>query len=274
MTRKKSQVLVCAVLFCITSIMSCKKDTLPASTDLAALNIVNALPASLPLIPVTGTTFPVRFLYNPGVPESGSYQNLRSIGSVSYGSNALLSVKAGIDTVYLAQKNSDTLSNNKGTLSKYMFNSVLNLSGNTAYSLFITGSDTTSPDFLFVQDNLPYHSSSDSTVGIRFANLSANSAPVSLNIQGQPYGGEVSSLAYKGITGFKNYAATFGTGSYVFEFRDAGTGSLLTTYTLNGVNTSSTTIVNNVRFKDLTIALIGQPSGGTAPQRAILINNY
>jgi hypothetical protein len=147
----------------------------------------------------------------------------------------------------------------------------LNFVAGGIYSLLITGADTTNPDYLFVQDVLPVHT--DSTVGIRFVNLSTGSNPVSVDIKGQANGSTVSSLAYKSITSFTNFGATSSVSSYIFEFRDAMSGELLANYTLGGVNTNSPTVTNTVLFNNLTIALIGQPVGGKVAQSCLRLNN-
>jgi len=268
----KKLINLAAVILLILLATGCTKTIVPAPGSVASLNVVNVLPTSLPLIPVAYTTEPVT--YNSSPPPV-AYQKLGGVGAVAYGTNALFVLTSGADNFYTAQKNADTLSNGNGGLKKYMFNSVLNLAAGGAYSLFITGRDTTASDYLFVQDDLPYHAPSDSTAGIRFVNLSTGSNPISVNIQGQATGSEASNLAYKGITNFKNYAATYKISSYVFEFRDASSGALISSYTLSSVNGGSTTSANNVRFKNLTLALIGQPGvTGTYAQKVVQINNY
>ena len=153
-----------------------------------------------------------------------------------------------------------------------MFNSVLNFTAGNLYSLFITGTDTASPDYVFVQDTVTQRT--DSTAGIRFVNLSAESNPVSIDIKGQANGVVVPSLTYKGITGFMSFPATSAISSYIFEFRDVIGGNLLASYTLSGVNTHSPTVANTVLFRNLTIALIGQPAGGMVAQTCIRVNSF
>jgi hypothetical protein len=253
---------------------ACKKTTSLSSNDVAALNVVNALPVSAPLVAVGGTAGPVDFSYIPQEPKFGTYQGFGIIGSIGFGGNAVLTLAAGSNPFYLVQRNADTFLNAKGGVSKTMFDSVLSLRGNSVYSLFITGEDTTLPDYLLVQDNLVYHPATDSTVSIRFANLSANSQPVSINLEGAATGSEVQSLSYKEITNFTSYTATSAISNYLFVIRDAATGDSLTSYNLTGVGNVSGTASNNIRFKDLTIALIGQPAGGVVPQRCVLIKNF
>jgi hypothetical protein len=149
------------------------------------------------------------------------------------------------------------------------------------YSLFFVGMDSLHIDTLLTIDTPPYHAISDSSIGVRFANLSAGSNPVSVDIKGLPPGSEVPSLSYKGITSFNSYTANADApSSYVFEFRDAVSRNLLTSkssftmsHILNGTGSNSST--NNYRFRNFTIALIGIPGEtGSNIQRAILIDDY
>lgn len=251
-----------------------KQNQSPGTQAVASLTVINALPTSAALIPVSGTTGPVTFYNVPASPQYGSYQSFGTVGSISYGANVVLTQLAGNDTFYVVQRNADTILDAHGKVSQAMYSGILDLDGNSAYSLFITGSDTTAPDNLFVHDVLPYHATGDSTVGIRFVNLSTNSSPVSINIEGLANGSEVQSLAYKDITDFKNYGATRDISNYLFVVRDAVTGDSLTSYNLTGVNAGTSSVVNTVLFKNLTIALIGQPAGGTVSQKCIRINNF
>jgi len=237
----------------------CKKETSGRVFSAASLNVVNALPTSNPLILVQG----------PIAPEVGIFS---PIGALSYGGTAVLTPSRSTETLYALQKNVDTGSVNVQGGGTFMFDGSLSFSAGSLYSLFITGVDTSSPDFLFVQDTVTQRT--DSTAGIRFINLSAGSNPVSVDIQGQAIGGVVTSLAYKGITNFMSFPATSAISSYVFEYRDATSGSLLASYTVNGVNTSNEHVSNTVLFRNLTIALIGQPAGGIVGQSCIRVNSF
>ena len=79
-------------------------------------------------------------------------------------------------------------------------------------------------------------------------------------------GSETGSLSYKDITEFKSYAATidFVSTGYVFEFRDAGTGDLLSVY-----NTADVYPLLPI-FKNLTLILYGDPGS----QQIMSANNY
>lgn len=239
-------------------LLGCTKQTEGPVLPAASLNVVNALPTSKPLILVQGSI-------------STAIGHFSRIGSLSYGSAAVLTPPIGSEILYALQNDVDTASvTDKG--GNYMFNSELSFSAGNFYSLYITGVDTTSTDYLFVQDTV--FKRTDSTAGIRFVNLSTGSNPVSVDIKGQPTGSVLSSLAYKGITSFISFPATASISSYIFEFRDATSGNLLTSYTLSGVNTKSPTTANTVLFRNFTIALIGQPAGGKVRQSCIRVNSF
>lgn len=237
-----------AGLLLIVTVMSCKKTNVDLPSGGSSLTIVNALVGSSPLVP--------NFNYNVALRY---YSRGQQIG---YGSSFEFGNQSGELPLSLAQI-SDTVNT--------VFKSVVNLPKNTISSLFITGTLTT-PESFQTTDNPPYHAPADSTVGIRFVNLSPGSSPVSVNIQGAANGSEVTTLAYKGITAFKNYAATYNIGSYTFEFRDVATGTLLASYKLSGVNNGDgkNTSQNTVRWKNITVALRGLPGS----QGTFRINNY
>lgn len=254
-------ILVPAALMVL--IASCKKDILPAINS-ASLTIVNALPNSNNLVTnFTGSNA------SKITPDTLQWY-IRAL-QIGYGGFSEIPYYSGSTPLLLAQITDTTHS---------VFNGVLDLPANTIHSLFVTGALAT-PDTLFTLDNPPYHNTNDSTIGIRFVNLSAGSSPVSVDIKGLANGSEVASLDYKGITQFRNYnALTSSPASYIFEFRDANTGALISassSYSMSGITNASGTNTsnNNYRFRNFTIALIGTPGGtGTVIQKAILINSY
>lgn len=249
-TKRSNYIFFLSLLNSWIFFADCSKQFSQPVYSAAALNIVNALPNSSPLIPVQG----------PISTEIGDFSN---ISALPYGNTFLLTTPSESEEVYAVQQNSDTVSLGSKA-GDFIFSSTLSVAPGGLYSLFITGADTSSPDYLFVRDTPPLHG--DSTIGIRFINLSAGSNPVSVDIQGQPNGSTASSLAYKSTSSFSDFAATSPVSSYIFEFRDVTSGNLLASYTLNGVNT--------VLFKNLTIALIGQPPGGTVAQTCMQENNF
>ncbi|QEH43280.1 DUF4397 domain-containing protein [Chitinophaga sp. XS-30] len=140
-------------------------------------------------------------------------------------------------------------------------------------SLFIAGT-LNKPDTLLVKDQPIYFPPADSSMGLRFVNLAQGSLPVSVNIKGQANGTEVNNLPFKGITAFKGYAANAATGSYVFEFRNSGTGDLLTSFTISNVNNPGTASPNLWRYRNFTLVLCGAPDSPLTPLAAFIVKNH
>lgn len=185
----------------------------------------------------------------------------------------------GSDTLYVVQENGDTL-NLGPKATGLMFDSILTLMSGGIYSLFLTGADTSSPDYLVTTDSLPYHSPTDSTVGIRFVNLSTGSQPISINLEGGAPGSEVGSLPYKGITGFRNYVSnsTVTNSTYLFVIRDLATGDSLISFGLNsrtGLGLLDPNNGNILTFRNATIAVYGlENPSSSVPLGIMLIDDY
>ena len=150
----------------------------------------------------------------------------------------------------------------------------LNLPVNAINTLYLTGI-VAAPETVLVTEEIPSHT--DSVVGIRFVNLSPGSNPVNIRLSTDTTWNLVSGLAYKSPSPFSNYPVVAAINSYTFQFRDAVTGVILKSYTLNGINkgTGLNTSANPWRYHNVTIVLIGAAGGtGADAQRTILINNY
>jgi len=243
-------VCICLCLF------SCSKEKGPQGTS--TLTIINAVTGSNLLVPNFSGTVPLNTYLNANKVQYNIF-SVYANQYTSYSGRQPLGIYAYPDTL---EKSAPLL------------NLVLDLPVGSVHSLFLTGT-LEHPDTLFVTDPLPYYPPADSVTGIRFVNLSPGSAPVSISIQGQTGGAEVSSLPYKGITGFKQYAAKATSADYVFEFRDAGSGALITSYQATGISNPGTAAPNNWRNHCFTLVLLGQPGGtGTLAPSVLLINNY
>lgn len=140
-------------------------------------------------------------------------------------------------------------------------------------SLFIAGT-LDKPDTLLVKDQPVYFPPADSSMGLRFVNLAQGGLPVSVNIKGQANGTEVNSLPFKAITAFKRYAANAAVSSYVFEFRNSGTGELLTSFTISNVNNPGTASPNLWRYRNFTLVLCGAPGSPYTPLSAVIVKNH
>ena len=113
-----------------------------------------------------------------------------------------------------------------------LYKNVFNFLPYKSYSFYLAGQTPDIKAFSF-QDNIPVYK--DSTAGVRFINLSQNSNPVSINLQGNSTGQtEFTNLSFGQISQFKSYPANQISGAvrtYTFEVRDLSTGNLLITYT-------------------------------------------
>lgn len=223
--------------------LSCKKEfSVVKPGPLSDVTLVNAIVGSNSVIPDFSND-----------PIQGSFSLSNLVGNGSFFEYSMPSGNTPVSVWQLP----DTI--------QTIFKGSLNLQPQVAYSLFLAGDNPTKPDTLFTRDQLAYHSSADSVVGIRFVNLSPGSNPISINIQGKANGSEVANLAYKKITGFKVYAATSTMPSpstgYAFEFRDEASGNLLTSFTY---------LRNIARFRNITIVFNGLPGN----QSIFLVNNY
>jgi hypothetical protein len=239
--------IILSLLFLCTvcSISFCKKNSPPSGSS--AFTIVNTLVNSTPVV----TNFSQIAV---GGKLSTSLNWYNSALQIGYGTYSELSSYAGMTLLSLSQI-SDTLVS--------LWNGLLNLSVGSTHSLFIIGADTTNVDTLFTTDVIPYYPyTGDSVTGIRLVNVSPGSNPISVDIQGATGAPLVTNLSYKGITGFQALPATsvVQTNGYTIEFRDAASGTLLTTYSLP-----------IVLFKSQTLAFYGTALSG---QLVMAINNF
>lgn len=152
-----------------------------------------------------------------------------------------------------------------------LFNLVLDLPVGSVQTLFLTGT-VSAPDTMLVKDDLPYHA--DSSMGMRFVNLSPGSSDISVSIKGQTGAPEVARLPYKGSTVFKKYAAGFEVHDYEFEFRDAVSGALLGSYITEGIYHQNTIYAHPWMYKNFTLALVGIPGGTGVNAPAVMLVRY
>ena len=138
---------------------------------------------------------------------------------------------------------SDTASQNKHLL---LLN--LDLALNSMQTLFIAGS-AAFPDTVLSNDVLPYQAQNDSTVGVRFVNLSVNNPTIDIGLGGNMINSEQSMLPYKALTAYALHSLRSSQASYVFEFRDHESGELL----------GSCVVDEQQRSKNLTLILLPQP---------------
>ena len=220
----------------------------------ASLTLINAVPYSTPSL-VTN--------FNGTGPLTWYVNALKLVYGTANKSNQSLNYSG--DQHLAVYKYPDTAAHNKP-----LYDLTLSLQAGTIYTLFFTGT-ISSPDTLLTIDTPPYYAAGDSSIGFRFVNLMAGSTPVSINLAGSANGSEAGSLSYKGITGFKKYAATANISKYTFEFRNTATGTLISTFDVTGINTG--TPGNQRRYRNFTLALLGIP-GDAATYKVMLIETY
>jgi hypothetical protein len=244
---------ISALLF-TTACFSCSKNTGTGETP-ASLTIINAVPGSSPLVTNFNGTTPITW-----------YNNATQLFYGQYASSYQYGISEGKQALALYQY-PDTIAH-----SLPLFNLILQVMPGGIQTLFLTGT-LTAPDTLLVTEKLPYHPVTDSSLGLRFVNLSSGSSPVRIYVTGQNNNPVVNSLPYKGITGFINFPARAATGNYAIEFRDQQSNVLLGAYTIN--NPGAITGTNAWRNRNFTFALKGQPgvTSGTTAQGIFLINH-
>ena len=256
----KKNIIYIAIILANT--YACIKTT--GAPGSAALTMVNAINNSNPIV----TNFTT--LNSKGVPlEALQFYNTAnsiSLGSSyesgSYTGNTYLSISQITDTTFT------------------LWTGEFDLPIGSIHTLFFCG-DTTSVDTLFTTDIIPSYPFSDSVMGIRFVNLSKGSNPFSVNLEGNSNGSEVTSMAYKGISGFKQYTNNSSTIDYLFVIRDAATGDSLTQFDFsisgsgnNGYGLTDPNNGNLLTFKNITIAVYGSETNTNIPLTTMVVDNY
>jgi hypothetical protein len=213
--------LTLTVAFAIV-IFSCEKTKY--ITPPVSFVVVNAMPASNPVVPRLGSDTSGRYFNSP---VSG-----RNIASVSYGASQLYSIGPG-QTSLMVVPITDTTFN--------IFSSNLTLESGTIYSFYLSG-DTAHADTMLVKENIP--AITDSSAGARFVNLASGGKSLTINLASDNTHTPIATLGYHNISDFKNYDAGMNVGGhYDFEIRDQVSGDLLTTFTWTYARYRCTTIV-------------------------------
>lgn len=161
---------------------------------------------------------------------------------LAYGASGLYSGFTGSNSINIVSSADTT---------KTIFNRTINLQA--INTIFVAGQAPNIDTIYRAETNFPYINPTvnrpDSSMYVRFVNLSPNSPPLNINIQSAPTN-ETTALPYKGITAYKKYAAL--TKNYTFEIRDPALDpsktSPLTTFTLS---------TSNTRYKTTTLVIKG-----------------
>ncbi|MDB5141646.1 MAG: hypothetical protein JWQ66_359 [Mucilaginibacter sp.] len=227
------------------SLFACKKSVDPVTLDGGAINITNAV--------VGGAT--ITFSTNSSIISSNN-----TIGS---NSAALLPIASGQTAVTVGVPAVAATATAAAIPAVVYYNQTLTVDKSANYSLFLTGTSVSVIDNVLIKENFQ-RTYADSVCGIRFINLAPGSNPISVNIKGGANASEVTSLAYKAYSNFKQYPAKSVNKTILFEIRDATTGALL--YPTNG----SGYTVNVPYFHNVTLVYRGNGTN----VGIILDNNY
>ena len=235
---------VCLIFFCGMLLYSCQKDEhtngIIGASGLAKVNVIDAV--------VTGGNAKVN------VSPKQIYWNSLPIEQVGGGQvlggftlGRLFMVPAEQNTVMQVVPVNDT--------TKMWYNHVAQLGAGKVYSLYLSGTpgnvkslwheETDFPTYI-VRDVVKPTPPADSTVNIRFINLSPSVPKVDVKLVGA--GNIITNLTYQQFTDFKSYSATSAHEIYTFEIRRSFDQELIATYDFP---------VYNFRFKSAVIFMMG-----------------
>lgn len=190
-------------------------------------------------------------------PRAGSGFSYAKASDIAYGASSAFGAFVGNHAITVVSSTDTT---------KTMFRRDINLPAIS--TLYLAGQTPTVDSIYRTEPNLPYIQSAklnpDSSLNVRFVNLSPNSPAVNVTL-GASTTNEFANIAYKGISGFKNYKAPLTATNYVFNIRDAATNIILTSITLNSTNN---------RFKTLSIIMRGLVGGTGATALGTFQVNY
>lgn len=253
--RKFNTSILLLCLFAITFI-SCKKEV-PVLRIISSLTVVNAVPDAAPyLVPDLRNGSTADFYYISGTRFKYGISDLYT---------KLVTEREELPiALYLFP---DTLST-----SKPLFDLKLQLPKGSINTLFLVGK-VSRPDYKLVTANPPPHNERDSTFGVRFANLSYQSRPLSVYVLNNGAQKVMEGLSYKDVSDYKKYTASAKSENLTFEFRDQETQQLLATYVFKELGS----LENNLsRYKNFTLAFKGLPDSDDPVQKqsTFLISDY
>jgi len=223
--------LLSIILIAVTAFSSCKKSIDTVQLDGGSINVTNAI--------IGGTR--LNMLTTNSVVSANN--------TISANNYAIMPVVSGQLTLNFGTPAVAATTTVAAKPAVVYFTQNVTIDKTSRYSLFLTGDSLKAIDNVLIKENYT-HTYADSVCGVRFINLAVGSNPISVNLQGSPNGSEATSLAYKSYSNFKQYPAKSVNTDYVFEFRDAATGNIITTYDLS-----------TPYFHNITLCLNGAGNG-------------
>jgi len=223
----KLKLFIVCIAWCAMILASCKKQEVTL-TPLASLLVTNAVSGGGNLVLGTNAT-PV---YNKSSQAYGMLIGNKEI--------KLVDTAGGINEVY--------------------YNEAKEFANGGVYSLFLTGTPASVESIFIKEENIPSHTAD--VFGARVINLVKDGVPISVNVKGNVNGSFVSSLAYKAISSFKDVSSLASEGTKNFEFRNALTGDLVTTFDVRDYDLP--------RFRNITLVF----AGAVGSETVLRVNNF
>jgi hypothetical protein len=221
----------------LLSFTGCKKSQIGPVEATANINLINAIASPNSEVKVNFTGKEGHF---GGIPQISFYN---TVGLYSNGVSSYAVLADNEISLKVVRWPDSTA---------IVFSQAVKLKTGSSHSLFMMGTNENISGML-VEDNIPVRTKG--TSGIRFINLSPDSAPISINLEGQPLGSIEASLPYKSLSEFKTFNVKPEDQYFVFEIHDAESGDLLTSYFYD----------NLARMKNETMIIRGLRNGGDGP---------
>ena len=238
----------------LSVVLSCKKELNQQAT--ASLTVVNAMAGSN-LVLVN---------FDPGFspakdPISGMFSRYRSFDP---GARLTIPIKEQFMKVFKYP----LLNTQDQSVYQYHFTPA----AGDASTLFLSGT-VQQPESVLITKLPPYHAVADSVLGLRFVNLAPAKTPVRIRITGEGTNLTVANLAYQAATEYLTVNADAKVGNVLVEVFDQASGTLLQTYTLTDVGT--TTLEKNIwRYRNYTLAWLPNDVNGNLAAAPFLIEDF
>lgn len=238
----------------LSLVLSCKKELSPQAT--ASLTLVNAIPGSGNLVANFSTNYRA----------SGNYPFGMYVKYRTYAPDNHLTVQA-VEQPLLIYKLPTTTGENKP-----VYQQNINPAPSEASTLFLIGT-LEQPEALVITKLPPYHAVADSVLGLRFVNLAPEKTPVRIRISGEGTDLSVTNLAYKSATDYLSVKANAKVADVLVEVFDQVSGTLLQTYTLKDVGTT-TLEKNKWRYRNYTLVWLPNDATGVLAAEPFLIDDF
>jgi len=152
------------------------------------------------------------------------------------------------------------LADTVGKMNKVYYDQTKDFVNGGVYSLFLGGTLGAVDGVFMKEENIPSHSTD--VFGARVINLVKDGVPISINLQGSANGSFVGSLVYKSVSTFKDVSSLVSEGTKTFEFRNAATGDLITTFDVPDYDLP--------RFRNITLVI----AGAVGAETVLRVNQY